>query len=198
MSWEPPFSTGTECAEPTGLRRLLRHPSAKRNLTIAAAVLGAAVLLLPRGAGGMASSEPSPIRSVDPSPWATEPADASRPEPIIGTPVIEGDEAGAPVTAAATPLDTEPGRGVYAIYLYKLPGLSPDATPGTELDIWVTWKPPLTRQPRVQLLLEGVELGAIETGFEQGAVADLLVDHKQIPDLIYGERFGSLTAVASA
>jgi hypothetical protein len=104
-----------------------------------------------------------------------------------------------PLTAGDTPSEPASRDGVvYTIYLYKLPGLAPDAAPGTTLDIWVTWDRSVTGKPRVDLLVEDVTLQRIEAGFEEGPVADLLLREKDFVNLIYGERFGQFNVSVSA
>jgi hypothetical protein len=81
----------------------------------------------------------------------------------------------------------------------ELPGLPPDATPGTKLDLWVTWQPPVTREPKVQLLIEDVTLETISAPITVDGpyVANLLVGKKELPDLLYGDRFGDLNVSVS-
>lgn len=160
----------------------------------AAAVVGVGILLLPRGE--TRDHLPQAGFELETSPSAPSPPAASlapQSGPLLGSPApLDAASSEAP---ALQGVRSGAGQALYTIYLYKLPGLAPDAMPGSILDIWVTWKPPLTERPKVQLLLAGVQLSRIETGFEQGPVADLLVDEDDVPDLIYGERFGSFNAV---
>jgi hypothetical protein len=198
MSWEPPFSTGTESAEPAGLRRLLRIKPA-RLMTPAIAVGVAAVLLMPdvkrapRQDLRDHDSEPEMAMLPTPAPTLAMPAeDAPLASPFDG--MATGPSL-IPADQIITPAPSD--RTIYSIYLYKLPGLAPDAPQGTILDIWVTWRPPLRPEPRVELLLRGVELQRIEDGFEQGPVADLLIRRKDVHLLIYGERFGSFNVTST-
>ena len=194
MSWEPPFSTGTDRAEPTGLRRLLRLPAARRNLFVAAAVVVCVgILLFPRSGGSPSATTTYPYDNAVEEPSSTLSPLGGDVDTVLGTPAPAN--APSPTVTSGAVAERAPGRAAYTIYLYKLAGIAPDSAPGTRLDIWVTWKPPVTERPKVNLLLEDVELGRIESGFEEGPVADLLVDEDDVPDLIYGERFGALTAV---
>ena len=195
MSWEPPFSTGTDRAKPTGLRRLLRLPAARRKLFVAAAVVvGVGILLFPRSGGLPPTTTTYPYDSAVEEPSPTLSPVGSDADPMVGTPAPA--DAPSPTVVSGEVAERAPGQAAYTIYLYRLAGLAPDSPAGTKLDIWVTWKPPVTERPKVDLLLEDVELGRIEAGFEQGPVVDLLVAEDDVPDLIYGERFGALTAVA--
>ena len=191
MSWEPPFSTGTDRADSTGLRRLL-GANPKRLLMPALAVGLAAVMLAPDG-DEVPRRVPSPVAAVGSTTPSPLPTSDSKP---LGVPAESsaGTSATPPASTVEAPVVQDAGQTIYSIYLYKLPGLAPDAAPGSVVDIWVTWKPPVTRAPKVDLLLEDVVLQRIETGFVEGPVADLIVAEEQVPDLIYGERFGSFNA----
>jgi hypothetical protein len=188
MSWEPPFSTGTDGAEPTGLRRLLRQPGRNNLLLAGGAVVAAGILFVPGQTTQGVSSPNAEARmsEVSASPSPTSPQSGSMlgtPAPAMSVtpPLTAGDTSGEPASRDGV---------VYTIYLYKLPGLAPDAAPGTTLDIWVTWDRSVTGKPRVDLLVENATLQRIETGFEEGPVADLLLREKDFVNLIYGERFG--------
>ncbi len=119
---------------------------------------------------------------------------------------------GAPVDAATpdvatptlpTPSPAPPPPGAladeatvdFAVSLAELDGLRPDAAPGTTLDVWVAWGPPVTKRPRVQSLLRGVRLAHIVPPVtpDGPAVALLSVRDRQVARLIYGTRWGSLS-----
>ncbi|MDP9227335.1 MAG: hypothetical protein M3P18_26510 [Actinomycetota bacterium] len=106
------------------------------------------------------------------------------------------------VTAGASPGPGELGvarRRSYAIALSRLAGLPPDATSGTRLQLWVAWEPPITHKPRIQRLVTGVELDHIVPPVtpDGSAVALLEVPADQVPSLLYGDRYGSLSAVVT-
>ena len=88
----------------------------------------------------------------------------------------------------------------YAIAAAELSGLSPDAAPGTLLDLWVAWDPPITDKPQVQPLLRGVRLNRIVPPVtpEGPEVALLSVRPSQVSDLIWGDRYGSLSVTMIA
>ena len=85
----------------------------------------------------------------------------------------------------------------YAVALEDLSGLSPDAPPGTRMQLWVAWEPPLVKRPRIDLLLEGVALERIVPGLTPASpgTALLLVQRSEVGDLLYADRWGRLSAV---
>ena len=192
MSWEPPFSLGPGSAElPEGRRFLRMLQRNVRYISAGAALVVVAILFLGNGPSG------SPLeRSISPteSPTPITPLDEGSgyvPEtgethvPALGTPVPE------PVAATESE-----GREIYAITLSDLPGLAPDSAPGTRLNLWVTWEPPVTKHPKVHLLLENVILKRISPPLTVNGpfVANLLVSRKGLPDLLWADRFGKLNA----
>ena len=98
-----------------------------------------------------------------------------------------------PVPEEANPAATY----TYALSLLDLAGLSPDAAAGTELEIWVAWEPPVTKQPKIQRLVDGVRLDRIVPPVtpDGSPVAILRMDRRSIGKLIWGDRYGSLSAV---
>ncbi len=194
MSWGPSFQTGQEGAEPDGLRRPLRMTRAVRNLVKAAGgALAAGLLLMWVLSEGEAERvTPTTSASVVTSPFPVEATAEDLPP------------AGA-VTAATPIPDSEDFAGneravSYAISLVELPGLPPDAGPGTRFDLWVTWEPPITRRPRVQLLLRDVVLERIAEPVTRDGpyVAMLAVDERHLADLLYGDRYGDFNAAVLA
>ena len=123
---------------------------------------------------------------------------APRPAGIVVSPTI---------AASPTPRATStvlPGPAIrgelhsYAVPLTELRGLAPDAVPGTPLDLWVTWHSPIRKSPQVQLLLRSVELQKIIPNVTPQAPPTVLlgVERGEIADLLYGDRYGSLSVVA--
>ena len=94
----------------------------------------------------------------------------------------------------------ESDRRSYAISMERLSGLSASSPEGATLELWVTWGPPVTKRPRVQALLQDVLLKQVAAPVTPGGpeVAILLVTDDQIPDLIFAERFGELSAVVGS
>ncbi len=80
--------------------------------------------------------------------------------------------------------------------LPEIHGLSPNAASGTRLDVYVTWRPPVTRRPQVQLLLRRVTLETIVPPLtaDGPATALLSVKNDEVGDLLYADRFGTLAA----
>jgi hypothetical protein len=98
--------------------------------------------------------------------------------------------------AAGVSDELAPGRHLYALPLPALRGLPPDVNPGTLIELWVSWEPPLTDEPAVQRLLEGVRVHRLAPAVDPNApdVALLDVAAEDVPDLIYGDRYGNLNA----
>ena len=88
----------------------------------------------------------------------------------------------------------------YALSLDDLRGLSPNAAPGTRLELWVTYEPPVTKRVRNQLLIRDAVLDRIVPALDPLGpdTALLLVRNKDIPKLITAERFGSPSASVRA
>ena len=91
------------------------------------------------------------------------------------------------------------GRKTYAIPVPELAGLSSSAVPGTRLELWVAWDPPLTKSPKIQRLLRDVMLEKIVPPIvpEAPATAILSVPDRAVPDLLYGDKYGSLSVTMS-
>ena len=112
-------------------------------------------------------------------------------------------------TASRTPSERVPAPGKappgsqthghsmrsYAIAAAELDGLPLDAAPGTVMDVWASWDPPLTKRPQVQPLIRDVVLERIAPPVSPDGpyVAVLLVSDRRVVDLIYGDRYGSLS-----
>jgi hypothetical protein len=88
-------------------------------------------------------------------------------------------------------------RRSYAIGLQDLPGLPPDAAPGARLELWVTWDPPVTREPRLQKLIGDVVLERTVPGAVPEAPVTVLlsVPAGRVGDLIYADAYGRLSVV---
>jgi hypothetical protein len=85
----------------------------------------------------------------------------------------------------------------YAVEITALDGLPPDAAPGTPLEIWVTWEPPLTKEIRVQKLIQQAHVQKIIPNVipEGPATALLRIPKRDVADMLYGDRFGRLSAI---
>jgi hypothetical protein len=153
-----------------------------RPVLVAALVAGAAMILLF-------------LRSAAP---------ASGPAPV-GVPgstaqvTLEPGPTGSPIggVRAEVPGATRPKLFAYAVAVTEIAGLPPDAEAGTTLDLWVSWEPPLV-EPRdvgVQSLMRRVILEKIVPPVtpEGPYVATLLVDRRQVADLLNADRYGALS-----
>ncbi|MDQ4125020.1 MAG: hypothetical protein M3134_05405 [Actinomycetota bacterium] len=139
---------------------------------------------LPAAASPAAASTPDPGSS---SILSSEPAGAASPAASPGAPdaLLEG---AAPATA---------DRRSYAIGLQDLAGLPPDAAPGARLELWVTWEPPVTREPRLQKLIGDVVIERTIPGpVPEAPVTVLLsVPAARVGDLMYADGYGRLSVV---
>jgi len=138
--------------------------------------------------------------------WSLVPASPSPSEaPAQNTSQELPSPAGGTAAPAAEAVPSPPPahaslrRRTYALGLHELGGLPPNAAPGSALELWVTWKPPLTKAARVHLLLDDVVVErVIPPSVPEGSTTVLIsVPARGIPDLIYGDRFGELSAVTS-
>jgi len=115
--------------------------------------------------------------------------------------------------ASAPPLQREPnGTGTtdrdqpvatdlttYAFLLPELEGLPPSTSPGTEIEIWATWEPPVTKRLKVQRLIPRATISKILPSIEPGPPTVVLeIERRYIPDIMFGDRFGALSVVLAS
>ncbi|MDQ3916302.1 MAG: hypothetical protein M3323_13410 [Actinomycetota bacterium] len=138
----------------------------------------AAIVPSPRGAG---------IQGAEPQAVASAPAGGGAAYPLPSP-------AAARVVGSGT---TDSARRSYAIGLADLQGLPPDAAPGTAFELWVTWEPPVTGEPRLQRLIADVILERVIPGTVPEAPVTVLlsVPAARAGDLIYADTFGRLNVV---
>lgn len=84
----------------------------------------------------------------------------------------------------------------YAVALDELQGLPSDAPPGTQLELYVAWDPPITKRPRIQLLMGDVTLDKIVPPLTPNGVptALLLIKEDRIGAVLFADRYGALSA----
>lgn len=159
-------------------------PKRARNLLLVAGLAVAGVVLT----ASFFSSPKDPGIAEDIPPVAVETA---APEPSIpGATEEMGNE-------EATEETGNVEERIYAVSLPRLQGLPANAAPGTRLELWVAWEPPITRAPRYQKLLDGVVLSEIVPPPipEAPPTALLSVASKSVGDLLYADRYGALSAL---
>ncbi|MGH2701778.1 MAG: hypothetical protein ACRDJB_07355 [Actinomycetota bacterium] len=84
----------------------------------------------------------------------------------------------------------------YAFLLPELEGLPPDVEPGTAIEIWVTWEPPVTKKLQVQQLVPRATVDELIPSIEPGPPTVMLsLERRHIPDLMYGDRYGALSTL---
>ena len=154
----------------------------QRALTVAAALVtvAAALIWALQGTGPVAS--PSPVGGT---------------ESLASVPTSPSPLSGADADAEAGDDPSTEELVSYAIATAELQGLPPDLPPGSTVDLWVTWQPPVTKRAKVRPLLEGVRLEKIAPPLlpDGPQAAILAVPAERISDLIWGDRFGALTVV---
>lgn len=172
-------------------RAVIRVVDGKGPKLVAAAGAAAAVgfvavaLLAPGAPAGNASSKSLPIviASSSPTVASNDPTGSASENGETNAFIVASDEARAA------------GLRTYALPVSELAGLPPDAEPGTELELWVAWDPPVTKEPRVQRLLRRVLLQAVlaPPSRELPAVALIAIRARDTAELIYGDRYGTLS-----
>ena len=84
----------------------------------------------------------------------------------------------------------------YAFLMPELEGLPPTISSGTEIEIWATWEPPVTKRPNVQRLIPRAIVGKVIPSIEPGPPTVVLeVERRFLPDIMFGDRFGALSVV---
>jgi hypothetical protein len=87
----------------------------------------------------------------------------------------------------------------YAFLLPELEGLPRTTSPGTEIEIWATWEPPVTKRLKVQRLIPKATVSKILPSIEPGPPTVVLeLERRFIPDIMFGDRFGSLSVVLAS
>ncbi|MDP9068866.1 MAG: hypothetical protein M3N53_11060 [Actinomycetota bacterium] len=83
----------------------------------------------------------------------------------------------------------------YAVPATELDGLQLGLAPGSTVDIWVAWEPPITNAPEIHQLITGATVEKIVPPVlpDGPHVALLLVKPEQVTDLLYGDRYGALS-----
>jgi hypothetical protein len=83
--------------------------------------------------------------------------------------------------------------------LPELEGLPPSTSPGTEIEIWATWEPPVTKRLKVQRLIPRATVSKILPSIEPGPPTVVLeIERRYIPDIMFGDRFGALSVVLAS
>jgi hypothetical protein len=147
------------------------------------------------------------LEPAAPSRSFTTPAPGGRlasPEPRSGDDGLStGGGQAIPSATSERGAQAEPGTALqnmgemrgYALPVAELSGLPGDAPPGTELELWVTWDPPVTERPRLQRLIRRVVLEKVAPAVTPDGpdAAILLVPVEKLPDLVYADRYGAIS-----
>ncbi|MGI8407986.1 MAG: hypothetical protein ACR2L3_05695 [Actinomycetota bacterium] len=154
-----------------------------RNLTIAAGVLAAAILLsLTLFPNSPPRDDPSSTLRSSEDPYGIQP---------------EAVPTAAPQGTGSSLVEAGTGIRSYSIGLHELSGLTQATPPGTRIDIWASWGPPVTEKPQVQRLLKDVVIQEIQPPFlPEGPTAVVLsLMPTQVEKMLWGDKYGSLAAV---
>jgi hypothetical protein len=109
----------------------------------------------------------------------------------------ERDRDAAQATASGAPGATD--LTSYAFLLPELEGLPPTTSPGTEIEIWATWEPPVTKRLKIQRLIPKATVTKILPSIEPGPPTVVLeIERRFIPDIMFGDRFGALSVVLAS
>jgi hypothetical protein len=110
------------------------------------------------------------------------------PNRVPGSPEPDGEHPSPPEVARAR---------TYALSSAELEGLPPELAAGTVVQLWVAWEPPVTTRIRFQKLLSRVTIQRVLPGLTPREPETILVglEPSQVSDLLYGDRYGSLSAV---
>lgn len=163
------------------------NPRTKNLVMVAGAVLAV-------GFVGVNTLMPVP-QSAATSVVSEEPTNSAIPAATEGTSPDSLEPGIAPSPLASPGAAVALSRRSYAVGLHDLTGFPPDAAPGARLELWVTWEPPLTEEPRLQKLIGDALLErTIPGSIPEAPVTILLsVPEGRVDDLIYADRFGKLS-----
>jgi len=127
-------------------------------------------------------------------------------EPSVGLETVDAIDDAASVAPAssvspqAVPAPVRPaapsaGVRTYAISVPSLRGFPPDASPGSEFELWVAWEPPLTERPKIQLLVKRIVLKELIPPVtpEGPTVAVFALAVEALPDVLYADRYGRMS-----
>jgi hypothetical protein len=162
-------------------------------LVVAAGVVAVNLLSLEGSASAPSFTSPSSnARSAAPHSGSA-PADPS--SPGVQSSADSTNEQATSSSEVNPSLSPTPAVRGYALPVAELAGLPADAPPGTELELWVTWDPPVTDRPRLQRLIPQVVLEKIAPAMTSNGpdAAILLVPERKLPDLVYADRYGAIS-----
>jgi hypothetical protein len=170
-----------------------------RNLLLAGGVVVAAGVVAVSLLSLEGSASPPSFTSPSSSGRSAAPHSGSRPadlsSPGVQSPPDPTNEEAVSSSEGNPSLGPAPAMRGYALPVAELAGLPGDAPPGTQLELWVTWDPPVTDGPRLQRLIPRVVLEKIAPAVTSDGpdAAILLVPEKKLPDLVYADRYGAIS-----
>ncbi len=108
------------------------------------------------------------------------------------------------VTASPSPqVPAPPGASDRANYYLSAPevdGLPTEIAPWTQIELWVAWDPPITDEPSLNKLVTDAYIEAVLAPIapESPYTLKLSIRRRDISDLLYADRYGSLSAIVIA
>ena len=141
-------------------------------------------------AAAIAGAVAAQVVFADPRPGPLE-----EPATTIDEILVIPSETPAPVPAPTVSRGIQ--RVSYAVAIYDLAGLPPDAPVGTPLELWVSWDDRYAKGPQIQRLVTDVSIERyVQPITPDGPqVVMLSVPRRQLDELLYGDRYGALSAV---
>lgn len=161
-----------------------------RNQTRSAILLQGTTLRL-RGRGkiavGAAAAVIGIVGSSLMSAGSQAPAATPQPRPV---------ETSSPSPATIAPTG-DSDRAAYYLSAPEVDGLPEEVTPWSRIELWVAWDPPITDEPSIHRLLNDAYIEAVLAPVAPGAPSTLKLSirRRDISDLIYADRYGSLSAI---
>jgi hypothetical protein len=201
VPWRSPLDLATGSAESLKPERRPFRISGKVWLLVAAGVIAFVIFSM------VGAASPDSMSTTSDSTAPTQ-ADAQLLQespvesPLEGSRYENGGRAvGVPVEARIADTSSLAGERdgsyrAYALPLARISGLPSSAAPGTRLNLWALWEPPVTKEPSAQLLIRDIVLERIVPAVTPDGpeTAILLVPRNRISDLIYADRFSQISA----
>ena len=122
---------------------------------------------------------------------------------VTSTPASHEPPAAPVAVVDATPTPDAPAavtdmsnRVSYSFDVDEIDGLSPTALPGTVVELWVTWDPPVVEQPKLQRVVKNAVVERISAPVtpDGPTVATFLIARSSLEDLLWADRYGTLSA----
>lgn len=133
--------------------------------------------------------------AIAPPPAPVTPAASPAAGPLEAT--VAPSDASLPPSATSSPAPARRAPRLYALDAAELAGLPPDPVPGTRIDLWVAWEPPLTDEPQIERLVAGVAIAQVRPSVVAEGPTAIVVEvlPRDLRTLMFGDLYGRLFAV---